>query len=419
MRILLRNVRIVGSGKNASNTDILIVDGVIENIAKDIKNHQAEVFEWDGACVSPGWFDLRANFRDPGDEHKETIVTGLHAAAKGGFTDVLLMPSTNPPIQSKADIQYVKSKAQGHAVNLHPSGCLSVDRAGKDICEMYDMQSVGAVAFSDDKRPISDAGLMLRALQYATNVGTLVMTFSEEPGIAGKGVVNEGVPATESGIRSAPTFAEELMVARDIEICRYAEARLHFGTISTKESIDRIRMAKQQGLNVSVDVCAHQLLLDDSVITDYDTNYKVKPPLRSKSDVEALKAALLDGTIDAVCSDHSPQDEETKMVEFDFASFGISGIETAFSVLRTACPDAPLDRLTYVLGNGPRSVLRLEQVEIKVGQKACLTIFHPDKEFVPSKDQRASLSFNNPFWGSTLKGAVIGIVNNGQIRVNH
>jgi len=414
MRILLRNVRIIESDEKSSNTDILIVDGVIDTIAKDIKDDQAKVFEWEGACVSPGWFDLRANFRDPGDEHKETIATGLAAAANGGFTDVLLMPSTNPPIQSKADIEYVKSKAQGNAVNLHPSGCLSVDRAGKDICEMYDMKSVGAVAFSDDKRPISDAGLMLRSLQYATNINSLVMTYSEEVGIAGKGVVNEGVPATESGLRSAPTFAEELMVARDIEICKYADSRLHFGTISTKGSIDRIRSAKQLGVKVTVDVCAHQLLLDDSVITGYDTNFKVKPPLRSKQDVEALKAALLDGTIDAVCSDHSPQDEETKMVEFDFASFGISGIETAFSVLRTACPDLPLERLTYLLGNGPRAVLGMEKVHVKTGQKACLTIFHPDMDCIPTKDNRSSISFNNPFFNRTLKGKVLGIVNNGQ-----
>lgn len=419
MRILLRNVRIIGSEKPSTTTDILIVDGMIDVIANGIQDHQAEVLEWDGACVSPGWFDLRANFRDPGDEHKETIATGLKAAAAGGFTDVLLMPSTNPPIQTKADIEYVKSKAQGHLVNLHPSGCLSVDRAGKDIGEMYDMKSVGAVAFSDDKRPIADAGLMLRALQYATNIGSVVMTYSEDPSVAGKGVVNEGLPATESGLRAAPTFAEELMVARDVEICKYTESRLHFGTISTQGSIDRIRAAKKQGLKVTADVCAHQLSLDDSVITGYDTNHKVKPPLRSKQDVQALKEALLDGTIDAVCSDHSPQDEETKMVEFDFASFGISGIETTFSVLRSACPELPLERLVQVLGNGPRGVLGLDSVEIKAGHKACLTIFHPDMEHVPTKQARASLSFNNPFLNTALKGKVLGVVNNAQfIRVH-
>ncbi|MFM8950438.1 MAG: dihydroorotase [Bacteroidota bacterium] len=367
----------------------------------------------DGACVSPGWFDLRVNFRDPGDEHKETISSGLTAAAKGGFTDVLLMPSTTPPIQSKTDIEYVKSKAQGRLVNAHPAGCLSQGREGKDITEMFDMKSAGAIAFTDDKRPVSDSGLMLRALQYATNVGSLVMTYSDDSGISGKGVVNEGIPATESGLRSSPAFSEELMVSRDLEICRYANARLHFGTLSTKGSIDRIREAKKQGLKVTSDVCIHQLFFDDSAITGYDTNYKVKPPLRSKVDVDALKSALADGTVDAVCSDHAPQDEETKMVEFDFASYGIAGIETTFSALRTSCPDMPLGRLVEVLGNGPRRVLGLEEIQIKEGSNACITIFHPDMEHIPARENMASLSHNNPLIGVKLRGKVLGVVNNG------
>lgn len=415
MRVLLKKVRIIGSEKHSGTTDILIVDGVIQTISPDITDPSAKELHWEGACVSAGWFDLRANFRDPGDEHKETISSGLRAAANGGFTDVLLMPSTNPPIQTKSDVEYIRAKSQAHLVSLHASGCLSVNRDGKDISEMFDMKSAGVVAFTDDKRPVSDAGLMLRALQYASNVGSVVMTYSEETGIAGKGVVNEGIPATESGLRAAPSFAEELMVARDIEICRYADARLHFGTISTKGAVDRIRLAKSQGLRVTADVCAHHLFFDDSAITGYDTNFKLKPPLRSTEDVAALKAALLDGTLDAVCSDHSPQDEETKVVEFDFASHGMAGIETAFSALRTACPDLPLERLAYVLGNGPRSILGLEKVEVKTGHQACLTLFHPDMQSIPTKDKRASLSFNNPFFNQSLKGKVLGVINNGQI----
>ncbi|MFM7767197.1 MAG: dihydroorotase [Bacteroidota bacterium] len=413
MRLLLRNVRIIGSGKNEKPTDILIVDGVIKIISSEIKEDYDRVVDVEGACVSPGWFDLRVNFRDPGDEHKETISSGLTAAAKGGFTDVLLMPSTTPPIQSKTDIEYVKSKAQGRLVNAHPAGCLSQGREGKDITEMFDMKSAGAIAFTDDKRPVSDSGLMLRALQYATNVGSLVMTYSDDSGISGKGVVNEGIPATESGLRSSPAFSEELMVSRDLEICRYADARLHFGTLSTKGSIDRIREAKKQGLKVTVDVCIHQLFFDDSAITGYDTNYKVKPPLRSKVDVDALKSALADGTVDAVCSDHAPQDEETKMVEFDFASYGIAGIETTFSALRTSCPDMPLGRLVEVLGNGPRRVLGLEEIQIKEGSNACITIFHPDMEHIPARENMASLSHNNPLIGVKLRGKVLGVVNNG------
>ena len=414
MRLLLRNVRIIGSGKNEKPVDIFIVDGVIKSIAVGIKDECDRVLDVEGACVSPGWFDLRANFRDPGDEQKETISSGLAAAAKGGFTDVLLMPSTTPPIQAKTDIEYVKSKAKGRLVTAHPAGCLSQGREGKDITEMFDMKTAGALAFTDDKRPVADSGLMLRALQYATNVGSLVMTYSDDSGISGKGLVNEGIPATESGLRSTPAFAEELMVSRDLEICRYADARLHFGTLSTKGSVERIREAKKQGLKVTADVCIHQLYFDDSVITGYDTNYKVKPPLRSMNDVAALKLALADGTIDAVCSDHSPQDEETKMVEFDFASYGIAGIETTFSALRTSCPDLPVVRLVEVLGNGPRRVLGLNEIQIKEGSMACLTIFHPDMEHIPARENSASLSHNNPLIGAKLRGKVLGVVNNGQ-----
>ncbi|MGR6086896.1 MAG: dihydroorotase [Arcticibacter sp.] len=417
MRLLLRNVRIIGSGKNDKPVDILIVDGVIQTISSGINDKFDRVLDVEGACVSPGWFDMRVNFRDPGDEHKETISSGCAAAAKGGFTDVLLMPSTTPPIQSKTDIEYVKSKSLGRLVTVHPAGCLSQGREGKDISEMYDMKTSGALAFTDDKRPIADSGLMLRALQYATNVGSLVMTYSDDSGISGKGLVNEGIPATESGLRSSPAFSEELMVSRDLEICRYADARLHFGTLSTKGSIERIREAKKQGLKVTADVCVHQLYFDDSVITGYDTNFKVKPPLRSKVDVVALKSALADGTIDAVCSDHSPQDEETKMVEFDFASYGIAGIETTFSALRTSCPDLTLDRLTDVLGNGPRRVLGLDEIQIKEGSKACLTIFHPDMEYIPARESSASLSHNNPLIGTKLRGKVLGVVNNGFVEL--
>lgn len=413
MRLLLRNVRIIGSGQNDKPTDILIVDGLIKSISQGIKDECDQVIDVEGACVSPGWFDLRVNFRDPGDEHKETISTGLSAAAKGGFTDILLMPSTTPPIQSKTDIEYVKSKAMGRLVTAHPSGCLSQGREGKDITEMFDMKSAGALAFTDDKRPVTDSGLMLRALQYASNVGSLVMTYSDDAGISGKGLVNEGIPATESGLRSSPAFSEELMVSRDLEICRYADARLHFGTLSTKGSIERIRDAKKQGLKVTADVCVHHLCFDDTVITGYDTNYKIKPPLRSKADVASLKSALADGTIDAVCSDHSPQDEETKMVEFDFASYGIAGIETTFSALRTSCPDLPLVRLVELLGNGPRRVLGLDEIQIKEGSRACLTIFHPDMEHIPLRENSASLSRNNPLNGSKLRGKVLGVINNG------
>jgi dihydroorotase len=241
MRLLLKNVRIIEPNESERSADILVVDGIIQSISNNIQDSDAMVVNVSGACVSPGWVDLRANFRDPGEETKETLWSGLNAAAKGGFTSVVLMPSTNPPVQSKSDVEYMKSKASNHLVNVLPSGVLSQNREGKDISEMYDMKAAGAVAFTDDKRPVKDSGLMSRALQYARNVGTVVMTYSDDAGISGNGMVNEGVPATLSGIKSSPAFAEELMVARDIEICRYTQGRLHFGTLSTKGSMDLLK----------------------------------------------------------------------------------------------------------------------------------------------------------------------------------
>ncbi|MFN5325283.1 MAG: dihydroorotase [Bacteroidota bacterium] len=414
MRLLMRSVRVIESNKEEYISDLLVVDGIIHKIGNGIKDKDALVFDVPGACVSPGWVDLRANFRDPGEETKETIQSGLSAAAHGGFTGVVLMPSTNPPIQTKADVEYLLSRSSGHAVNIYPCGVLSHDRDGKDISEMFDMKTAGAVAFGDDKRPVRDSGLMSRALQYSLNIGSVVMTYSDDSGISGKGIVNEGVSSTISGLKSSPAFAEELMVARDIEICRYTGGRLHFGTISTKGSVDRIRAAKKDGLPITADVCAHQLFFDDSVITDYDTNYKVKPPFRSSDDIESLKLGVMDGTIDAICSDHYPQDDESKNVEFDFAGFGIAGIETAFSVSRTALVDLSVQKLMELFTFGPRRVLGLEQVQIKEGHAANLTVFHPEQEWTPSKDHRKSLSANNPFFGMTLKGKVLGVLNNGQ-----
>lgn len=415
MRLLLKNIRIIESDASEKKSDILVVDGIIKTISENISDPDAMVVNVAGACVSAGWVDLRANFRDPGEETKETLLSGLNAAAKGGFTSVVVMPSTNPTVQTKSDVEYLRSKASNHLVNLLPSGALSHNRDGKDISEMYDMKMAGAVAFTDDKRPIRDSGLMSRALQYARNVGTVVMTYSDDAGISGSGMVNEGVPATLSGIKSAPAFAEELMVARDIEICRYTQGRLHFGTLSTKGSMELVLKAKSEGLHITADVCSHQLFFDDSVITGYDTNYKVKPPFRSEEDVRALRLAVTNGTIDAICSDHSPHDDESKTVEFDFASYGIAGIETAFSAARTACTDVPLQRLVDCFSNGPRRVLGQDPVLIREGERACLTVFHPDQEWTPNAMDKSTMASNNPFLGMKLKGKVLGVVNNSQM----
>jgi len=417
MKLLLQSVRIVypGGKIDKKEVDIGIEGKKIKVIGSGIDpSGYDEVFSHKGAYVSIGWFDMKANFRDPGDETKETLDSGIRAAAQGGFTGVVLMPSTNPPVQTKSDVEYLKSRSKGGIVSIHPAGSLSIGREGKDITEMFDMKQAGAVAFTDDRRPVTDSGLLLRAMQYAGNVGSLIISYADDKSISGKGHVNEGLSSTIAGMKGMPSFAEELMINRDIKICEYTGGRIHFSTLSTRSAVEMIRNARKRGLPVTAEVSAHQLMFDDSVITDYDTNYKVKPPFRSKDDIEALVEGLMDGTIDVICSDHSPQNEESKTVEFDFAAFGISGIETAFATANTvASKKIGLERLVDAFTVAPRKILNLEIPSISENSVAELTIFDPEMEWVPEKGSLKTKSKNNPLIGKKLRGKALAVYNNG------
>jgi dihydroorotase len=420
MKLLLKDLRVIGSndvsGENPA--DILVENGVITRIGQSIKESGAKEWSSPGAYVSAGWIDMKANFRDPGHEHKEDLRSGLEAAAQGGFTAVVLMSSTDPPIQSKADIRYLTERANGHIVEVYPTGVLSEAGQGKEISEMFDMKQAGAVAFTDDRKSVADSGLLLRALQYAGNMNSLVITYADDAGISGRGIVNEGPSSTLAGLKGAPDFAEALMVNRDIRICEYAGGRLHFSTISTEAAVNLIRQAKQQGIGITAEVCAHQLFFDDSSVLAYDTLYKVKPPFRSRKDIKALVNGLKDGTIDAIVSDHSPHEKESKVVEFDFAAFGIGGIETTFAVANTACGDVlGLQRLIETFTIGPRNILGLPVPEIREGMAANLTIFDPEMEWTPDAAGSRSRSRNNPFFGIKLKGKPLAVFNKGQFRV--
>ncbi len=420
MKLLIKSVIVLHPDGNTekSEQDILINKGRIDKIGVGLAtDDDTEIYDAKGAYVSIGWFDMKANFRDPGDEVKEGIPSGLEAALAGGFTGVVLMSSAKPAVQSKADVEYIRNRANGHLVTLYPTGALSIDREGKDITEMFDMKQAGAVAFTDDKRPVTDSGLMLRALQYAGNCGSLVIAYADDKSISGKGQVNEGISSTMSGLKGMPAFSEELMVSRDLQICRYTGSRLHFSTLSTASAVNMVRDAKKEGLPVSAEVCAHQLFFDDSSIMQYDTNFKVKPPFRSLQDVAALKEGLLDGTIDVICSDHLPEDPESKIVEFDFAAFGISGIETAFAVAHTASEGkVKLSRIIDAFTVRPRELLGIPVPQIKEGATANLTIFDPGLTWTPNGSELKSKSKNNPFIGMELKGRPMAVVANGQFR---
>ncbi len=417
MNILIKSATIIdpNSSLHGKKRDLLIERGIITEIGANLKaDKSVKVVESADLHVSAGWIDMQVNFRDPGHEQKENITTGLDAAAHGGFTAVCIMPGTNPPIHSKSQVEYIINKAKDHLVTVYPIGCISHDREGKDMAEMFDMKSSGAVAFSDDKRSIEDSGLLLRSLQYANNIGSFLITHCDDQTISGDGKMNEGETATKLGLKGIPGLAEELMVQRNIAVLEYTGGKLHLPIISTKKSVEMVKHAKSKGLNISAGVAAHLLFFDDTALSEFDTNFKTSPPLRSKEDVEALKKGLSVGTIDVIVSDHSPEDIENKDVEFDHASFGMIGLESFYGATNSALNKLDVEVIIEKFTGNPRKILGITAPLIKENEKANLTIFDPSITWKFEHHHIHSKSKNTPFIGATLKGKVIGAINNGK-----
>ncbi|HET6243072.1 MAG: dihydroorotase [Bacteroidetes bacterium] len=418
MNILIRSARIIdtGSADNGKTKDIWIVNGIIKEIGTAIKAENATLLESENLHISPGWFDMRVNFRDPGFEYKEDLFTGMDAAIAGGFTAVACMPSTLPPIHSKSEVEYILNKTKGFLVDVYPVGTVSHRHEGKDLSEMYDMHLSGAIAFSDDKKPLSDPGLLQRALLYVKSFNGLIISFPDDKNISLDGKINEGIVSTSTGLKGIPGLAEELMIQRDIFLTQYAESRIHFATVSTANSVELIRKSKKSGLNVTAEVSASHLILDENNLTSFDTNYKIKPPLRTANDIKALIEGLIDGTIDVICSDHSPEDEEMKKREFDHAAFGIIALESAFGAANTALDGKlSIEKIIEKIAVNPRTILNLKVPSIKVGEIANITLFNPNQKWVFEKKHIKSKSKNTPFVGSQFTGKPFAVVNNNQM----
>lgn len=332
MNILIKSATIIDSKSEFHNStqDILIENGVITSIAKSIKNtNKYQEIQLDNLHISQGWFDSSVSFGEPGFEERDTIENGLKTAAASGFTAVAMNANSNPVIDSNSNITFVNAKAQNHAVSLLPIGALTVGSKGEDLAELYDMKSAGAVAFYDYKKPISNPNLMKIALQYASNFDGLICAFPQENKIAGHGVMNENITSTTLGLKGIPAMAEELQIARDIFLLEYTGGKLHIPTISTAKSVELVREAKQKKLNITCSVAIHNLYFSDATLSDFNTHFKVLPPLRIQSDIDALIEGIKDGTIDMVTSDHNPIDVEHKKIEFDHAKNGTIGLESA------------------------------------------------------------------------------------------
>lgn len=418
MNLLIKQATVIDptSSHNGRVVDILIEKGIITQIKKTINPEKGvKTIEAEGLHVSLGWIDMQVNFCDPGFEHKETLQNGIKAASKGGFTGVCVMSGTNPPLHNKAQIEYVVNKTKNNVVNIYPVGTISFNQEGKDLSEMYDMKLSGAIAFSDYKNPIKDAGLILRALQYSTNINSFIITHCDDKTISHGGQMNEGVTSTKLGLKGMPALAEEIMLQRNLQILEYAGGKMHIPTISTKASVDLIKKAKAKKLNVTCGVAAYNLLLDESNLEGFDTNFKLNPPLRTKEDIDSLKKGIADGTIDVIVSDHSPQDIESKDLEFDYAENGMIGLESCFGVLNTALSKIELEKTIETLTANPRKILGLEPLTIKENIEANLTLFCPNYKYTFDKSHIASLNKNSAFIGKELTGKVYGVINNDEL----
>lgn len=423
--LLIKNC--IPAGENfdgKSKKDIRIKDGEIAEIAEKITAAEGEeVFDANGAFISGGWMDMHVHFREPGFEHKETVETGCRSAAFGGFTEVACMPNTKPATHTRDVVEFIKKKAENQAVDVHPIGCVTKERAGKSIAEMSDMKAGGAVAFSDDGDPVYNSQVMRVALEYSSMLGVPIINHEEDLELSRPGHMNEGVVSTKLGLEGTPGIAEETMIARDILIAGFTGGHIHVAHISTRKAVDLVRKAKEEGVNVTTEVCAHHFDLTDEEIDKrhFDTNVKMHPPLRTQDDVDAMIEGLSDGTIDVICTDHAPHAIEEKEVEFIYAPNGITGLDTAWSItnMRLLKPGKlTMEQILEKLVVNPRKILNLKVPAIKVGEKANLTIFNTDEEWIYSDKEVRSKSKNSPYLGNTLTGRATAIYNRGRFVEN-
>lgn len=421
MKILISQARIVDKRhpSNGQVKDLLIEDGVITKIADEISEEADQTISVKGLCVSIGWMDLRANFRDPGHEHKENLESGLRAAAAGGFTAVGLSPATQPPTDHKGAVEYLLNRSRHTPVEIVPVGAISKGLQGESLAEMYDMYRAGARAFGDDKTSIKESGLLQRALLYTKNFGAPVMHFPYDASLIPNGQMHEGICSTQLGVKGIPAIAEGMVVARDLSLLEYTEGKLHLGPLSTSESVNMVAAARKRGSAVTCDVTAAHLAYHDEAIGNFDSQYKLMPPLRDAQNRMALIKALKEGLIHVISSDHSPEDEEHKKVEFDYAGFGTAGIESFFGlVYRAAGHDMSLEALIATFSIHPREILGLPVPEIAEGASAALTLFSTEGQTDFTTFNRRSLAYNFAESNQTLPGKVVGILHRGHCVLN-
>ncbi len=383
-------------------------DGLIKKISKNNIDIKAKkIINCNSRKVSIGWMDLGANFCDPGYEFKEDLSSGIAISSSSGFTDILISPDTDPVIQTKNDISYIKNKSNNDLCNIYPSAAVTKNSQGLELNDLIDLYKAGALAFSDSK--IGSSELILNTLIYLKHFKGLYISRPKENSLS-NGLVNDSIYSNILGLKSIPKISEIIAIKRDLSLLEYSEGKIHFSGISTKESVILIREAKRKGLNVTCDVPIYNLLLTDEKIVDFDPNYKVFPPLRSKEDIDEIIKGLKDGTVDVISSNHQPQDIDSKNCEFEKASFGIISLQTFYSNLLEISRNISFDILIEKITVAPRKILGLNIPEIKEGSYAVLTIFDENGSWDYNDKTNLSKSSNSPWMNWSLKGKVMGVV---------
>ncbi len=423
MKLALRNIRIVNPDQNLDeNSDLLLTDGIISKIGdlneSDLDN--CEVMEFDGMVCAPGLFDMHVHLREPGREDSETVESGCNAAAAGGFTGVACMPNTDPAIDSAEVVNFIKQQSKNHLVDVHPIGAVSKGRKGENLAPIAELVKAGAVGFSDDGVAVKTASLVRNALEYLKMFDLPLIEHCEDESLAG-GAMNEGSVSTTLGLPAIPTIAEDLTVMRDIAIAEYVEGKIHIAHISSKEAVDLVRKAKEKGIRVTAEVTPHHFTLTDEELVNYDTNYKMNPPLRTEENVKAMIEGLKDGTIDCIASDHAPHSIEDKEAEFIYAPNGILGLETQLGIAISELVHKnhlTVHQLIDKLSINPRKILNIPIPQIKVGELANLTIFDLNEVWTVDIKKFLSKSRNSPFDKKLLTGKSIAVINNGKMFAN-
>ncbi|MCE5186813.1 MAG: dihydroorotase [Planctomycetaceae bacterium] len=420
-KILIKNGRLIDPKNSVDTvTDILIDDFRVCRIGKGLSSPNAEVIDASGKIVTPGLIDLHVHFRQPGDEEEETIASGSAAAVAGGFTSVVCMPNTNPPVDEATAVEFVhRMGRQARKTFIYVMGAITKDRAGKELAEIGLMSLAGAIGFTDDGCGVQDTGVMLRAVKYASMFDVVIAQHCEDQSLARHGAMNAGYKATVLGLPGIDPLAEEMMLWRDIQLIKKTRIRYHAQHISTAGSVRIIRQAKAEGLPVTCEVTPHHLLLTEESVSDYNTNYKVNPPLRTQKDVDALKNAVQEGLVDALATDHAPHLQSEKELEFLAAPCGIAGLECALPLYRKALIDEGIcdwSQMLAMLTWRPAGVIRVDKGSLAVGDRADVAIIDPDVEWTVDADRFFSKSRNCPYIGWKLKSKVLYTIVAGEIR---